>query len=340
MIPKSVKKEEIRLGVDVGTRKIKAVEMASGKEIKRLIGFAIADIDPPFSEEKAALALKEVLSQLNPNTKEVRISLSAPHAMVRFISVPRMKEEDLKNSLKYEAEKYIPFNISEVGIDVSILEEKAEDEKQMKVLLAAAKKTIINSRMDMMKKAGLSTYLIDIDSFSCLNAFTEAAIEKDASKSVVLLNIGYTQTGVMIINQDKPLFTRDIQIGGKDMVAALAKTFNINDKEAEALMEDPKEKSAEVFECEKNVLNTLIEEIRLSFGYYENQHGKSIDILYLSGGIAKLPGIVEYFEETFGIKPSGWDPFTGFEIDAKVNKEELEKLKSQFAVAAGLILRK
>ena len=340
MTTKSVRKEEIRLGVDIGTRKIKAVEMASGKEIKRLTGFAIADIIPPFSEEKAASALKDVLSKLNSNTKEVRISLSAPHAIVRFINIARMKEEDLRNSLKYEAEKYIPFNISEVGIDVSILEEKTEDEKQMKVLLAAAKKNVIDSRMGMMKSAGLSTYLIDIDSFACFNAFTEASVEKDAAKSVVLLNIGYTQTNAIIINQGKPLFTRDIQIGGKDIIAALVKTFSINDKEAESLMEDPKEKSAEVFECEKIVLNTLIEEIRLSFGYYENQYGKSIDSLYLSGGVAKLAGIVEYFEENFGIKPSGWDPFTGFEIDAKVNKEELEKFKSEFTVAAGLILRK
>lgn len=166
-----VRKKELHIGLDIGTRLIKGAEVLSEGNRRTLTKFHFVEIDFPFNREKIAAGLKSFLKDFQPSVKDVNISLSAPSAIVRFINMPKMKKEDLNNSLRFEAEKYIPFNINEVLIDASILEENLEEKNQMRVLLAAAKKDVVNSRIDMLKENGLSVAVIDIDSFACFNAF-------------------------------------------------------------------------------------------------------------------------------------------------------------------------
>ena len=334
------RKEHVQVGLDIGTHAIKAVEVATSGDTHRLTKFSTTNILSPLSEENIQSSLKTLLNELNPSAKDVNVSLSAPHAIVRFINMPRMKEEDLRNSLKYEAEKYIPFNINEVVIDVSILQDIAEDQNQMKVLLAAAKKTIIEQRLAVLKNCGFSASLIDIDSFACFNAFCNAQDKRSKTDNIVLLNIGHSQSNVVILKDDKPFFTRDIQIGGKDIVKNISRTLEIDDNKAEAILADPKDKSEIVTEAAKTALATLAEELRLSFGYYENQYGASISDIYLSGGLVGLKGLIEYLEESFDKKPLLWDPFEKFEKSEKIDNANLDLVKSQLAVATGLAIRK
>ncbi|MGB2705426.1 MAG: type IV pilus assembly protein PilM [Candidatus Omnitrophota bacterium] len=333
-------KKEFHVGLDIGTRLIKALELSFENATPKLTKLHFVEITPPATLENTAKALAELLETFKPNTTEVNISLSAPSAIVRFINMPRMKEEDLRNSLRFEAEKYIPFNINEVFIDACILEEDAEEKNQMRVLLAAAKKDVVNSRIEMLKEAGLSVAVIDIDSFACFNAFCNCAGSPDESKSRALLNIGYTQTNVVIARGPEPFFTRDIQIAAIDMAKSISKAFGTEEKESDKFIFEPGEKEAQVLDAARPVLSNLVDELRLSFGYYENQYGKGIDEIYVSGGAAKLPGILNYLEENFGTKPVIWNPFSKFEVSPEVDTKLPDAAGAQFGVSAGLALRK
>lgn len=333
-------RKEVHVGLDIGTRLIKGVEVLSEGSTRKLTKLHFVEIDFPLKQENLTTALKSLLENFQPSTKEVNISLSAPSAIVRFINMPKMKDEELKNSLLFEAEKYIPFNIKDVLIDASILEDGVEEKNQMKVLLAAAKKNFVDSRINILKEMGLSIGIIDIDSFACFNAFCNSHDKLDPSKSTGLLNIGYTQTNVVISRGEQPFFTRDIQIGGKDIARAISKQFGVEEKESDKFILEPKDKAGEVYEAAKAVLSKLIDETRLSFGYYENQHGESVDEIYISGGVARLSGILDYFEENFGVKAILWDPFSKFEVGPDIDAKLLELTRSQFAVSAGLAIRK
>ena len=225
-------------------------------------------------------------------------------------------------------------------IAASILEDNPEEKGQMRVLLAAAKKDVVNSRIEMLKQIGFSVAVIDIDSFACFNAFCDSFDNLDQSKSTALLNIGYNQTNIVISKGRQPFFTRDMQIGGKDIAMAISKGLGIEEKEADKFIFDPKDKGPQVYETAKTVLGNLVDETRLSFGYYENQFGKAIDQIYISGGVARLNGILNYFEESFGIKPLTWDPFSKFEIGTNLDVKLLELIRPQFAVCAGLAIRR
>ncbi|MFH1380651.1 MAG: type IV pilus assembly protein PilM [Candidatus Omnitrophota bacterium] len=340
MTNKSAKPKEVRVGLDIGTKLIKALEVSHLGDTIKLNKSHFVEVSEPTSVESLTKDVKKLLEEFHPDATSVNISLSAPQALVRFITISKMKEEDLRNSLRFEAEKYIPFNINEVIIDAVILSDKGDTGKDMRVLLAAGKKNAVDTRLKLLKDSGLTAAVIDIDSFACFNAFCNSFKELDAAKSIALLNIGYSQTSVVILQGSVPFFTRDIQIGGKNIAEAISKTMGVKAIDAEKMIYEPGEKKAEIFEAAKPALASLVEELRLSVGYYENQFGKSINEIYLSGGIARMGGISGYLEENFGIKPSTWNPFLGFEIDAGLDKALLEKIAPQFVVCAGLALRK
>ena len=340
MTAKVAKSKKVRVGLDIGTKLIKAVEVSQEGDTQKLNKIHFVKVDTPPNPESVTKAIKKLLKDFRSETTDVNISLSAPSALVRFINMPRMKEEDVKNSLRFEAEKYIPFNINEVITDAVILKDNSESGSEMRVLLAAGKKDAVNSRIGILKEAGLTPSVIDVDSFACFNAFCNSSKNLDISKSIALLNIGYLQTNVIISQGNIPFFTRDIQIGGKNIALGISKALGVKEEEAEVMIYEPKERASEIFEAAKPALGALVEEFRLSVGYYENQFGKNINEIRLSGGVVSMNGIAGYIEEHFGVKPAAWNPFLGLEIDAALDKALLERIQSQFAVCAGLALRK
>ncbi len=332
--------KEVHVGLDIGTRLIKALELSSENGTSRITKLHFTEIDPPATSENTAKALAKLSETFKPDTTDVNISLSAPSAIVRFINMPKMKEEDLRNSLNFEAEKYIPFNINEVFIDACILDGPVDEKNQMRVLLAAAKKDAVNSRIEMLKQAGFSVAVIDVDSFACFNAFRNSSGTSDESKSIALLNIGYTHTNVVIARGAEPFFTRDIQIASLGIAKLLSQAFQAEEKDSDKFIFAPGEKEAQVLDAARPALGNLVDELRLSFGYYENQHGRSIDEIYISGGAARLPGILNYLEENFGVKPVTWNPFSKFEAGPEIDAGLLERVGAQFCVSAGLAIRK
>lgn len=340
MPKKESKKNDICLGLDIGTRLVKGAEVSFEGDKQTLTKLRSVEIEFPPGEKNTLVALKTLRDDLHSSVKDVNISLSAPSAIVRFISLPKMKEEDLKSSLRFEADKYIPFNIKEVAIDAAILGFTNDEKKQMQVLFAAAKKKAVESRVSMLKDLGLSVSIVDIDSFACFNAFLNSSGNPDPSKSAALLNVGYTQTNLLIMQGDKPFFTRDIQIAGRDVAQAISSRLGIEEALSDKFIFDPKDKAEQVSDAAGPVLHNLIDEIRLSFGYYENQYGRSIEAIYLSGGLAGLGGIFKLFEENFEIKTMPWNPFAKFEIGPELKPESLESKRAQFAVSCGLAIRR
>ena len=340
MKAKATGKKIFHVGIDIGTRFIKAAQIShDGNKNYELTGLYRFENPTRSAKDISQEPLKELLDKLAPEERECAVSLSAPNALVRYITVPKMDEKELKKSLQFEAEKYIPYNINEVVIDCSILGQSHEDKNQLSVILAAAKRDIIYARTEVLKDLGFSVNAIDIDAFSCFNAFRNSFKSLDQARSIALLNLGYSQTNVIILKGQEPYFTRDIQSGTKDMVKLVSQRMGLEEKEAEKAVLDPSEKQDDVAELKKSVLRELAEELRLSFGYYENQYGKAIDEIYVSGGASFLKGTDVFLEENFGIKPVKWNPFLNFKIGEKVDTAFGEDEYGQFAVAAGLAAR-
>jgi len=331
-------KRKRRIGLDIGSGSIKVLEVTRQEGSEVLSGLGLKKVADA-SKDGLANAIKDLANEANISAREVSISVSGPSVIVRFIVMPKMSEDDLKSALRFEAEKLIPFNMNDCVMDFQTLKKDRPDNKQ-DILLAAARKDFILERIEAVESAGFSVRKVDVDGFALANAFLANFPHQEKEKTVTLLNIGTTVTNLSILSNGAILLTRDIIIGGKDIDEMIAKTLNISKGAAEELKLAPKDKAAEVTSSSRAVLNNLFDDVKLSFNYYENQCGRGVDELYVSGGSSGFAGLEAAFQEAFGMKPVFWDPLKFLISNSpKIDIRAFEKTKNCFAVAAGLALR-
>ena len=327
-----------KVGLDIGSSSVKMVEIAASGEDLSLVCIgtkrASAAVREPLVE-----AIKSLSDEIKITAKEAAISVSGPSVIVRFVSMPKMRDDELKSAIKFEAEKYVPFAINDCVIDHQILK-KNEKEGKFEILLVAVKKSFIMSRISIAEDCGYSVSVIDVDTFALGNAFLRSLPQPSADKTIALLNIGFNFTNVGIIKDRALCFSRDIAIGGDDFNQAISRSLGIDTLAAEDVKLSPRERLNDMIVCTKGIANNLLEETRLSLSYYENQCGKGVDEICISGGSSDMPGLEELFQDAFESKPVFWDPLSFLDkSNSSLDTALIEKAKSSFAVAVGLALR-
>ncbi len=325
------KKEQLNVGIDIGVAFLKAVAIDKSKTPPELTAFSYQ----PLTKDIIA-AVKKATTKLGISNISVSTSISGPSVIVRIVEMPSMSERELKSAVKFEAEKYIPYKLDEVITDFVKLEELSGG--KISVLLVAAKKSVVNNRIELLSGAGLTLRAIDIDSFAIMNAFLNSQKESE-DITCALIDIGAKITNINIVKGEQSYLTRDIQIAGNDITVAIAEKLNLEKDKAETLKINPADRKNEIAPIIKGVFYNLLNEIRLSFDFYENRYGKNVQKVYVSGGSSRLEGISDFMKDIISGDIVFWDPFSNINMGPKVDTAVLEPIKSSFAVAVGLGLR-
>ena len=157
------------LGLDIGANSVKGVELAKTGDRFTVTGYAQQEIAAVGTLRDAILA---VIREGRFKSKQVVSSVSGRSVIVRYINTPFMKTEDLKNSMRFEADKYIPFDVNEVILDcVPLDSEPSKEAGEMRVVLVAVKKEVVDEHVRLLQEAGLFPYIVDVDCFALGNAF-------------------------------------------------------------------------------------------------------------------------------------------------------------------------
>lgn len=338
--------EKIRptVGLDIGSSSVKIVQLQKmGRDFK-LMGFGTVPVNKNNREE----AIKKALESCNVTAKEVNIAVSGQGVILRYVPMPKMSLEDIKQSISLEADKYSPFPIDEVITDCCIIRESAQDGKML-VLVAVAKKDLIEQKIALLEKVGLAPAVISIDAVALANVFNvfcqTAAIanskeQPNICQAVSVLNIGDTFSDLNIMDKGLPFFTRDIFIGGEDVTKRMVNQFGIDTEAAERMKTSPEADEKKILEACETILTNLATEIRFSFDYFETENNLPIAILYITGGGSYLRGIDNFLEQSLGIRVQYWDPLAGLQVGAEVSRELLKKDANRIGVALGLALYK
>ena len=325
-------KEKISVGLDIGTSQIKAVKLKSTKDSLEFIGFA----QEPVIQQDVLIPLKKISEAQGINS--ANIAVSGPAVIIRYLNLTQMTPEELKQSLKFEVEKYIPFSAAEVNTDACIIRSGLPDNKML-VLLAAVKKDFLNQRLKLMQEAGLKVNSVDIDSLAMINAFDFNYSQEEKTKVVGLLNIGASFSNLNILESGAPVLSRDMQIGGNNLTQKIADIMGIDLKTAENLKINPdKNASAKITSAIDAVLSNLAAEIRTSFDYYESQHASSVDRIILSGGASLSSGLKESLANFLGIGVEYWDPLKKINTAQGVDTSAIKSSSAKFSTAVGLAL--
>ncbi|MFL5299354.1 MAG: type IV pilus biogenesis protein PilM, partial [Anaeromyxobacteraceae bacterium] len=198
-------KSKLAVGLDIGSSSVKLVQLREKKGGYALQCFATSKLPPETIVDGALMnsaavvqAIQDLLSEGKVKTKEVAIGVRGHSVIIKKIALPRMSQEELDDSIQWEAEQYIPFDVKDVHIDTQILTPEGDAAGQMDVLLVAAKKDMINDYTSVCAEAGLKATVVDVDAFAVQNAF-EANYGVGPDETVVLINVGAAVSNINIL---------------------------------------------------------------------------------------------------------------------------------------------
>jgi type IV pilus assembly protein PilM len=342
------------VGLDLGSSVVKAVELSLDGPEPVITGFARAEVPPGGNVQEAIAAC---LAAGKFKTKKVVTSMSGQNVVVRYVPMPRMTDQELKQAIRFETDKYLPFDLDQVVLDVQALKRastagthdgdaKGTHGDQLTALLAACKTRAIEERVQLLQANGLSPIAIDVDLFALANAWELCGAaptddtEGGATRALALVDIGATRTSINVVCGGETCFSREINMGGQEMTAAVARRLGLELYEAEAMKRNSESHELEVNSAIGPVLEDLVSELTLSLDYVENHEGVTVEQILLSGGATLAPGVAAYIEQATGRTSRAWNPLEGLRVDSdRVNVEELEAWAPTLVVALGLASR-
>jgi type IV pilus assembly protein PilM len=352
------KKENDCVGLDIGSYSIKAVEFKSKQtaeeetfEIKK-IGYELlprdAIVDGSIIDPSAVVeTIKMVFDENKITNKNIVLSISGNSVIIKKISLPVMEKEELAESIIWEAKHNIPYPYEETNVDYVVLRpSQVKNEKNIDVLLVAAKKDKVTNYSSVITQAGRKPEAMEVDVFALQNAVEVNYRDIFFDQTIAVINMGANITNVIIIDKGTPQLFRDLAIGGSIVSENLSKDLNINFEEAEKLMKgfQAKDLKPEQYKpaLESNIKN-IIEEVGKTFSFYEagENRDSQIELILLCGGFSKLQDLTKYFDERFKLKTEILNPFRNVTFDEKkFDPSYIEEMAVHFGVASGLATRK
>jgi type IV pilus assembly protein PilM len=341
------------VGLDIGSSAVKAVELKPAGKGFKVVAFGTEPVPPDSIVDGAIIdgaavteAIRKVFENKAFKTKEVAASLSGNAVIVKKISLPVMTEAELAESIYWEAEQYIPFDIQDVNLDYQILDPGTGPDSKgtMDVLLVAAKKEKIADYTGVITQAGRTPVVVDIDAFALQNAY-EVNYGIEPESVVVLLNAGASAININILTGDQSTFTRDVSIGGNAYTEAVQKELNLPFDSAEQLKRGQSVEGV-TFEDVQPVLHAMTEnvllEIQKTFDFFKaSATSDRIDRIVVSGGASRVDGFIQALQEHFGAGVEMFDPFKKIGFDPqKLGITDAEGVSPAAAVAVGLALRR
>lgn len=367
------------VGLDIGSHAIKMVALrpAKGDLPFELTHFGRADlpedaiVDGAIAHpEVVSDAISELLDQHKVRGRNVATSVSGNAVIIRRVTLPRTEPDKLRQSLPYEAESHIPFDVHDVDLDFAILSEDP-DQDTMEVVLVAARRERVDEYVSAIEDAKRKPTIVDVDAFAIQNAFEYSYPERQF-EDIAILNLGATVTNLAVLREGKPSYWRDISVGMRQYTQALQRHFMLDAIDAEDLLyrvsraADARRASVDgrgladwsaegeagaqlqdaaadprVHEAIGEVSERIITEVRKTLDFYEAQAAHDhFDAIFLCGGGAHIADLRIRMEERTGWAVERFDPMRRIAIpEGAFDPEYVWESGPQAAVAVGLALR-
>jgi type IV pilus assembly protein PilM len=341
------------VGVDIGSSAVKAVELkvgGKGGDEYQLLNIGLEGLPPEAIVDGAIMdsgavidALQNLFQDNRIKTTDCATGVSGNAVIVKKISLPQMSEEELAESIHWEAEQYIPFDIQDVQLDYEVVE-GGEASGNMDVLLVAVKKDKISEYTSAITQAGRNPIVVDVDVFALQNCY-EVNYVPEPGRVVALLNIGASIMNVNVVRDGSSVFNRDIAVGGNQYTDAIQKDLNLSFEQAEALKHGEQvdgaspESLAPILQA---VSENITTEIQRTFDFFRaTSQDDRVDKIYLSGGAAKVHGLRDLLTNRLDAPVELLNPFLNVRYNEKdFDPDFLDDIGPSAAIAVGLAVRR
>ncbi len=217
------------VGLDIGSSSVKATLLKPTKSGYELAAFGMEPLPPDTIVDGAVMSASAVVDTLRKlfqthriRNKQVALGISGHSVIIKKINLPQMTPQELEDSIQWEAEQYIPFDIAEVHLDTQILNAESAIRGQMDVLLVAAKREHVSEYVTAVQEAGLTPVIVDVAAFAVQNQY-EINYELPRDRTIVLVNVGAAVTSINVLAEGNTAFTRDLSMGGRQFTEEIQK---------------------------------------------------------------------------------------------------------------------
>lgn len=342
------KRKKQVVGCDVGSSAIKIVELKRLKNDEfQLVHAAVADLSPEAIVDGAIMdsslvveALTRLISENGIKNAKFGGSLSGHSVIIKKIQLPSMTEAELAESIQWEAEQYIPFDINDVNLDYVVLETGGSD--SMDVLLVAVKRDRINDFTSVIVQAGKEPVLVDVDVFAVQNAFESNYSSR--GETVALVNVGASVMNINVLHDGNSVFWRDVAFGGNLYTEAIQREFNLPREEAERLKLGEEVGSVSRSQVD-NVLSAASEDLAAELQktidfFVATSSVDRLDRVMLSGGGALVANLDAVLQERFQVNVELLNPFRNIRYnESDFDPDWINRNAPAMAVAVGLAIR-
>jgi len=334
------------VGIDIGSRSIKVVELAKSGDGFQLrgagaVGYSGVVIDQNTSEQdlmKVSTTLRKLYKDVKISSKDVSIALPESQVFSRILKFPLLTDSEVSNAVKYEVEDYIPIPLAEAIVEHQIIE-KVENANPPKVLvlLTATTRALVEKYVQAIEMSGLNVVLVE----TSLLAAVRSVAPKDRNNVVV--EMGARSTEIAVSKGAQLYFTRSIPTAGDAFTRAIAQTFNIPIPQAEQYKQtygfDEQQLEGKVKAAMQPVLSIITEEIKKTINFYQMEtRGDIPNSLIVAGASGSIPNLLNVMSQTINVEVSLANPFSRVQMDQGTARS-MGPYAHLYTVAAGLAMK-
>ena len=338
------------LGLDISSTTVKLLELSYSGDRYRVESYAVSSLPQDAVVEKnvndvdgVAIAIRSVVAQSRTKLQTVAAAVAGSSVITKMIDMPEgLSEDDMETQLTLEADQYIPYPLEEVAIDFEIQGPSPERDHQVEVLLAACRRETIDTRVEAIEGADLTSRIMDVEAYAMERAFSlvrnQLALDQDSTVAVV--DIGATMTTLSVLNNGQTIYTREQLFGGKQLTDEIMRRYGLPLEEAGLAKKQgglPDDYEPEVLDPFKDAVVQQVAR-SLQFFFSSSQYN-DVDYIILAGGVSSMEGLSDLVQEKLGTPAAVANPFAEMSISSRVNAVALSSDAPAMMIACGLAMR-
>jgi type IV pilus assembly protein PilM len=340
-------KSKAVIGIDIGTHSIKLVELAGTKANPKVVAWGVTPLPAgAFSEnaiansELVADAVNTLLTQSGAKTDAVAVAVSSSHAITKVLSMPSdISDLELEEQISIEALHFIPYPIDEVNLDFEVLGATEDNEQENDVLLVACRRSIVDDYIDLMETSGLNLNYVDIDTYALERVYrSQNALGSNSDQPVALFDIGSNSSHLMVIDDQRVLYSRHQNFGAIQLVKLIRKEYGVSADEAEEILQSSQPPGDFLTAVQDPFVEMLRQEVSRALQFfYSSSSFSNIDSVVLTGSCCSLAGLAGDLEVKLRAKVSVLNPIANAAVQSR--RDAIVSAAPGLSIAYGLSLR-
>ncbi len=344
--------KEPLLGIDISSSVVKVLELSHQSGKYTVESYAVEPL--PLNsviesrienKDEVAAAIKRAVKRSGTKAKKAAVAVSANSAITKIIAYPdSLSDKELEEQIMMEAESLIPYPLEEVRLDFEVIGRSASDIDAVDVLLAASRRENVDTRTEVLEKAGLIPKIVDVEAYTMENAFSlvsQQLVNNGQGLTVAVVDIGANMTTLHVLVDGRIVFTREQTFGGSILTEEIQRHYGLSHQEAGRAKKEnnlPDDYTLKVLEPFKQSMTRTVTRA-LQFFFSASAQYQSIDHIVLSGGCASIQGIDAMIAEETGTLTSIANPFSDMIIGGRISIQSLSNDSPSMLIACGLAMR-